>query len=228
MTPPDAPRSRTGRPPATSRSEIITATRRVIERDGWEKLTVRRLAAELGIGATTLYRHVQDREDLLVHLLNHHAEQAPPLELPEDPRERVVAAATAIHDFLKAWPWAAEVLTTDGFLARLGEPALGMVEAVVAGAEDSGCTQEEAVHVFRSIWYYTVGEILVRSRSARPDSDRDRPLHGTPDFTGFDADRLPRLAAINEQWPALSARDTFPEGLRAFVDGLLGPPTHGA
>ncbi|MGW2148310.1 TetR/AcrR family transcriptional regulator [Nonomuraea bangladeshensis] len=214
----ESSRGRTGRPPLTSREQILAAARRIIDRDGWEKLTVRRLAAELGIGATTVYHHVRDREDLLIQLLNQHADQTLSPDLPAEPRERIVAAAVAIHDSLAAWPWAAEVLTTDGFLGRLGESALRMVEAIVAAAVDHGCTPEQAVHVFRSIWYYTVGEILVRAHSEgrRPDGD-GRPAF----FVGVDLSHLPRLAALGDQWPALAARDTYREALRAFVDGLL-------
>src|ERR1700743_625660 len=55
---PDARRradpGRPGRPPAASRAQILAAARELIGRDGWEKLTVRRLAAELGVGTTTL------------------------------------------------------------------------------------------------------------------------------------------------------------------------------
>ncbi|MEV0629225.1 TetR/AcrR family transcriptional regulator [Nonomuraea wenchangensis] len=218
----ESSRGRTGRPPLTSREQILAAARRIIDRDGWEKLTVRRLAAELGIGATTVYHHVRDREDLLIQLLNQHADQTLSPDLPAEPRERIVAAAVAIHDSLAAWPWAAEVLTTDGFLGRLGESALRMVEAVVAGAVDHGCTPEQAVHVFRAIWYYTVGEILVRTHSEgrRPAGD-GRPAF----FAGADLSRLPRLAALGDQWPALAARDTYREALRAFVDGLLAQAT---
>src|ERR1700759_387843 len=45
---------RTGRPPATSRAQILAAAREVIGRDGWEKLTVRRLAGQVGVSTTTL------------------------------------------------------------------------------------------------------------------------------------------------------------------------------
>jgi len=244
-----APHGRTGRPPVTSRAEILTAARRLIDRDGWQKLTIRRLAAELGIGATTLYHHIRDKEDLLVQILNHHVLQLDRPDLPDDPRERVVAAATALHDALAAWPWAAEVLTTDGFVGLLDESALWMVEAILAGAEDHGCTPEQAVHVFRSIWYYTVGEILVRAHSARARSALEQSAPGqstlwqaeggqsTPGQTGgerpvlgpapafrtaFDASRVPRLAAIGgTRWHELALRDTYAQGLRVFVDGLL-------
>ncbi|GAB3137605.1 TetR/AcrR family transcriptional regulator [Microbispora hainanensis] len=219
----NAPHGRTGRPPVTSRAQILDAARRLIDRDGWEKLSIRRLAAELGIGTMTLYHHVRDKEDLLLLLITEYADQVPRPDLPGDPRERIIATATLIHDALAAWPWAAEVLTADGFVGRLGE-SVWMVEAIVAGAIDHGCTPDQAVHLFRHIWYYTVGEILVRAHSARQPADAGRG----PLFSGLDESRMPRLVAIGDLWRTLSAQDTYVQGLRALVDGLLahaGPET---
>jgi AcrR family transcriptional regulator len=210
-----APRGRTGRPPVTSRAHILAVTRRLIDQDGWEKLTIRRLAAEIGIAPTTLYHHVRDKEDLLLLLIHEYAAQIPRPELPADPRERIVVAATVIHDAFAAWPWTAEVLATDGFLVRLGDSARWLVETIVTGAVEHGCTPAQAVYVFRSIWYYTVGEIVVRARSAAG------PAAGEPPAGGLGVSGLPHLAAIGDQWPALAAQDTYGQGLCAFVDGLL-------
>ncbi|KUJ66604.1 transcriptional regulator [Streptomyces albus subsp. albus] len=221
MPRPPASHGRTGRPPLTSRAQILAAARQLIDRDGWEKLTIRRLAAELGIGATTLYHHIRNKEDLLILLLNSHADQVERPGLPDDPPERVIAAATAMHDALAAWPWAAEILTVDGFVGLLDESALWMVEAIVAGAEDCGCTPAQAVDVFRGIWYYTVGEILVRAHSAGRRAGAEHPADRAAFFTGLDASQVPHLVAIGDQWPVLAARDTYPQGLRAFVNGLL-------
>jgi len=214
-----SPGRRTGRPPRTSLEQILAAARVVISRDGWERLTMRGLAAEAGVGAPTLYHHVRDKEDLLVHLLDDHVGRSARPELPEHPRDRILAAATAMHEALAAWPWAAEVLTVDGFVGRLNEPALWSVETVVAAALEHGCTPEEAVTVFRSIWYYTVGEILVRAHSRqRPD---DAPGYEEEFLRGADAEQLPALTTVGGWWPAYAARDTYADGLRALVDGLL-------
>ncbi|GAP50667.1 TetR/AcrR family transcriptional regulator [Streptomyces azureus] len=216
-----APHGRTGRPPLTSRAQILVAARRLIDQDGWEKLTIRRLAAEMGIGATTLYHHIRNKDDLLLLLLNHHIEQIERPQLPGDPRQRIITAATAMHDALAAWPWAAEVLSADGFVGLLDESAMWMVEAIVAGADDYGCTPEQSVDVFRNIWYYTVGEVLVRAHSARR-RDEGRPFAYRDDL---DPSRVPHLAAIGVRWAALAARDSYPQGLRTFVDGLLAQAT---
>ncbi|WP_327290520.1 TetR/AcrR family transcriptional regulator [Streptomyces sp. NBC_01198] len=218
-----AAHGRVGRPPVTSRAQILAAARRLIDQDGWEKLTIRGLAAEIGIGATTLYHHVRDKDDLLFLLINEYADSIPHPELPADPRDRVIAAATAIHDALAAWPWAAEVLTTDGFISRLGESALWLVETIIAGAVESGCTPEQAVLVFRSVWYYTVGEILIRVRAYYNHqlAGEEVPLNAQAFPDTIDTSRLPHLASLSGQWATLAWQDTYPQGLPVFVDGLL-------
>lgn len=212
-------KGRTGRPPATSRAEILTAARRFIERDGWQELTVRRLAGELGIGTTTLYHHVRDKQDLLVQLLDEYArERVPRTEVSGDPRDRIVAAATTMHDGLAAWPWVVEALTADDVF---GESALWMVEAMVAGAVDAGCTRRQAVELYRHVWYYTAGEILVRTRAVRRRAETGTPNFSDDVFGSLDPGELPQLSAVGDQWNELSNRDTYPEGLRILVDALL-------
>ncbi|MCG5212439.1 TetR/AcrR family transcriptional regulator [Streptosporangium sp. KLBMP 9127] len=198
--------------------QIMAAARLLIDRDGWQKLTMRRLAAEAGTAPTTLYHHVRDKEDLLTQLLNDYADQIPRPPLPADPRERIITAARAIHDSLAAWPWITEILTADD---RAGEAAMWMVETIVAGAVDCGCTTEQAADLYRAIWYYTVGEILVRANAARRRGELDRPSHRDTLLSKLDPARFPHLAALADRWPALAARDTYAQGLRAFVDGLL-------
>jgi AcrR family transcriptional regulator len=217
MPRPLAPQGRTGRPPVTSRAQILAGARQLIDRDGWEQLTIRKLAAELGVGPTTLYHHVRDKEDLLLLLITAYLDQVPHPELPSTPRDRIVTAAIAIHDSLAAWPWTAEVLTVDGFIARLNESALWFVEAILAGAVDHGCTPQQAVLIFRNMWYYAAGEILVRART----KERATP----PDFDAFfsrlDESNLPQLTAVAHEWDAWVRPDTFAQGIEAVVDGLL-------
>ncbi|HIW61679.1 MAG TPA: TetR/AcrR family transcriptional regulator [Candidatus Stackebrandtia excrementipullorum] len=202
----------------TSRTQILAAARALIDREGPQKLTIRRLAGEMGIGPTTLYHYVRDKEDLQLLIVREYIEQMPPLELPDDPRERIVEATAAFHDWLIAWPWTVEFMTTDGFLPGLGPFGLGLVDEALAAAVDCGCTPDQAVYFIRDLWYYTVGEMLVRTnthRSARPVDDRTRI------FDTVDADTAPQLAAIGPRWVSLSAEDTYRRGLRAFVNGLL-------
>jgi AcrR family transcriptional regulator len=212
------PVARSGRPPSTSRAQILAGARELIERDGWRKLTIRHLAGHLGVGAATLYHHVRDREDLLVQLLDDHVAGLVRPALPDDPRERIVAVATMMHDSVAAAPWAAEVLIADDLV---GESSFWMVEAIVAAAMECGLEAGQAADLYRSVWYFTVGEILVRAHSAVRREQRSGPSFRDGAFRRIDPERLPQLAALADSWPMIAARDTYPRGLRALVDGLL-------
>jgi AcrR family transcriptional regulator len=209
-----------GRPPRTSRGDILVAARELIERDGWEQLTIRRLATAIGTSPATVYYHVRDKDDLLIQLLNHYAEQIPRPDLPADPRERIVLAATLIHDGLAALPWITEIITADDLL---GESVLWLVETMVAGAIDAGADPAAAVHLYREIWYYTAGEILVRTRRARRHAKLDRPAYRDEAFARLDAETYPQLAALAGRWSALTSEDTYAQGLHALIDGALRP-----
>ena len=58
-------RSAVGRPAQWSRAGITKVALRVADADGLEAVSMRRVAAELGTGAASLYRYVETREDLL-------------------------------------------------------------------------------------------------------------------------------------------------------------------
>lgn len=191
-----------GRPPRTSREQILSAAQTVIDRDGWERLTIRRLAGEIGMSPATVYNHVRDKDDLLVQLLGMYAEHIPRGELPSDPEERILAAARTMHDALADRPWVVDVLTTDDLL---GESALWMVEAILAAASDLGIDPDRAVHLYRNIWYLTVGEILVRARRADRRAATGGGTYRQEALARLDPNDHPQLAGLARRWEALTA-----------------------
>src|ERR1700733_15362696 len=62
-------RSQVGRPPITSRAEVLEAARRIVDEQGLERLTMRRLGAELGVDPMTIYHHVPDKAALFDGLI---------------------------------------------------------------------------------------------------------------------------------------------------------------
>ncbi|MBD0693907.1 TetR/AcrR family transcriptional regulator [Streptomyces sp. CBMA123] len=218
--PSPAPRKATGRPPRISREEVVDTARRIVDEEGVERLTMRRLATAVGSTPMALYHHVRDKEELLVLLLDDYAARTlHPVELPADPRERVLAAATAIHDALAACPWIVDVLAADDLFST---HALWFVEQIVDGLVHCGLTPERAAQGYRAIWYYTAGEIVVRATATRRRTADDRPTYREQVFAGLDPDAYPRLAQVAGHWEPLTAQDTYRDGLRALVSGLLG------
>ncbi|BDT94249.1 TetR family transcriptional regulator [Nocardia sputorum] len=208
---------RTGRPARISRTEILAAANSVIEAEGVAKLTMRRLATELGCTPMALYHHVRDKEDLLRLLLNEYADQVVWPDLPEEPRDRVRVAARAMRDALAARPWIVDILAADDLL---GVSALWVSESIVDGFVAGGLPLDRAAQAYRVIWHYTAGDLIVRARSARRAAE-DRPTFRAQVFADLDTETYPRLAALGSDYLSLAARDTYDLGLDALIDGLL-------
>lgn len=60
-----AERASTGRPARHSRDEITAVAVAIADREGLDAVSMRRVAADLGTGAASLYRYVSTRDDLL-------------------------------------------------------------------------------------------------------------------------------------------------------------------
>ena len=207
-----------GRPARISREAIVAAASMLVERDGVDALTMRKLADEVGATPMALYHHVRDKSGLLLLLLDHHAQAVEEPVWPDEPREKLIAAAVTMHDVLAARPWVAEVLTSDDLLSV---SALWLPEAIVDAAVACGLTERQAVHAYRSIWYYTAGEIIIRAGAARRRAAEGAPPYRDQVFAEIDAERYPRLASVAGEWVELAGQDTYREGLEALVAGLL-------
>ncbi|MET7641801.1 TetR/AcrR family transcriptional regulator [Streptomyces sp. NPDC005438] len=216
---PEAKRTgRTGRPPRLSQEAIISAAQRLLAVEGAGGLSMRRLARELKSTPMALYHHVRDKDELLLLLLEEHARTIPRPTLPEDPRERMIAAGQLLHDVLAGCPWIVEVLASDDLMAK---SALWIVEAMVDAAMECGLSPEQAVDAYRAIWYYTVGELLIQVSRKRRQAESPTPSHRDRTFASLSAEAYPRLSSLADRWAELTRRDTHRQSLEALVNGLL-------
>jgi AcrR family transcriptional regulator len=130
-----------------SRAEIAAAAIGIADREGIDAVTMRRVAAALGSGTMSLYRHVSGRQVLLDAMLDAVYSQ---IELPALPsgewRQDVALLARAQRGLMRSHPWVAPLiggrppllpsfLRTFEFSLRAFEGAgLGITEAAAAGA----------------------------------------------------------------------------------------------
>jgi AcrR family transcriptional regulator len=95
-------------PARTSLDAIVAAGRTILEAEGADGLTMRRVAAAVGIRAPSLYKRVRDRADLLRLILNAAgAELAASLDeaaTTGNPRRDLVALARTFRTFARRNP----------------------------------------------------------------------------------------------------------------------------
>jgi AcrR family transcriptional regulator len=85
------------------RDEVVQRALELVEAGGAEALTMRKLAAELGVTTTTIYWHVGHREDLVIALIRRLADQqAEAIVTGDTSRDRVLSAARNIWTTARA------------------------------------------------------------------------------------------------------------------------------
>ena len=109
---PDAPRGGARGPRSrVTTGRVVDVAVWLADAEGLDAVTVRRIAAELGIAPMTVYTHVDSRDDLVVLMVD-----AVHATLPLDPwstddwRQRVTAVARAELDLHDAHPWLLDVV----------------------------------------------------------------------------------------------------------------------
>jgi AcrR family transcriptional regulator len=212
---------RRGRPPRLSREAVTDAARAIVERDGIDALTMRRVARELGSSPMAIYRHVRDKDELLVLLLDRLAAELPRPSFSSDPRARLQQACRFMRDGLARYGWVVDVLAEGDLIA----PAiLWLLEEIVAAFMACGLSESQAADGYRAIWQFTVGDLIIR-RGVERTAALGRPPFVIGVLTGVDPEQLPALASVAPYWMPARGRDAYVIGLTALLDGLLSDRT---
>src|SRR3954453_19187630 len=204
---------RRGRPPTIDREAVLDAAISLLDAEGVEALTMRRLASELGVSAMTPYRYVGSKDELLIVLGDRLAARLVYPARPRDPKGAMLVLWSTIYDSLAEHAWVPEVLARRRMMAPSG---LGAIEEIHAALRDAGLSIEAAVRAYRLMWNLTLGSLLVRAGASSEEPSPQRGLRGSAD-----PGRYPMLAAAAAAWTEADDRATYHEDLEALIDALL-------
>lgn len=224
------------RQPRFNREQITAAVLKIADDEGFESLTMKRLAEELDCGIMTLYYYVRTKADLVT--LMHDSILAEILlpQLPSGWREAVSAIARRTRDVLLAHPWS--VASLNG--AQFGPNAMRHMEQSLAALDALDLDPQERLTFWGIVDDYVFGSALrtvealthVAAGENNPALLADAMTFGRKQLaTG----QFPRLSALERKQPGLrqGVRDKkpgqtmatalsaqFERGLKAILDGL--------
>ena len=161
------------------RAALLAAARRTIEQEGFEALSLRRVAEEVGVSSAAPYRHFKDKRALLAAVA---AEGFVALQEAyltvwglEKPADRLAAGARAFVDFAAARPGLFRLMFDSELLAdgvtpapNLAEPALIAYASVERGVAAALPGQGDKVVKARTIFLWsTLHGLIVLRRNRR-------------------------------------------------------------
>jgi AcrR family transcriptional regulator len=211
-----------------TRERIVTEAIALLDNDGLEALTMRTLGSRLSAGATSLYRHVANRDELIELVVD---EVYGEIEVPDQGhagawRDSVTSCADSVRAMILRHPWTATLLGGVG-LAYLGPNVLRLNEELLALFESGGFDVAEAELALSAVMSYVIGisitEAAWLSAIARSGLTEDQWIAGLRPAIEHATENHPHLKAsaeIHDQDPKQGREENFRYGLDRMLDGL--------
>lgn len=198
---------------ALSRERIAAAAVALLDEQGLNGLTMRRLAEQLGSGVMSLYWHVKNKEEVLALALDSILEYRPPqLATPLAWRAQVLHLLEDWRVIMLRHPWSASLLPRQA----LGQNILGRLELLGQALSSAGVADEELNAAIWSLWNYVMGATITRSSFDHATKENaassDQALapsgqHPTIERTGL---------LLDDDWDGV-----FVRGLGFLLDGII-------
>lgn len=197
-----------GREPL-SKERILEAALARIDEGGLEALSMRRLGADLGVEAMSLYNYFQSKDEMLDGVVEMMARE---IRVSAEPRlawqERLTETARSFRAVATAHPNAFPLFVARPVGAYLSARAI--YEGIVSTLIEAGFDETTAVQSFRALARYIVG--FAMAEAAGPGSGLAMP-------SGIEADG-PLIARVLREVAESSPDDLFEFGLDLLVRGL--------
>jgi AcrR family transcriptional regulator len=141
-----------------NRERIVRTAVEIIERDGADALSMRRVAAELGVAAMSLYNHVSNKAELLDEVAEFIMAD---MQFAADPKadwnDKARALARTFRDIAKRYPRSIQLVITR---QPRSANAVLTLELVLSAVHGAGFTGPTAVRVVRTFEMFILGSLM--------------------------------------------------------------------
>lgn len=199
-----------------SRDRIIAAAKKIADDEGLDAVTIRRIAAELGVKAMAVYHHVTNKDEILDELIDlvFSEVEAPAISGPW--RDELARRCRSMREALRRHPWAVGLMETRG---TPGPANLAGHEAVLGVLRAAGFSIPATAHAFAILDAFVYGFVLQETML-----DIVEITEIAPDFAAaINPALFPHLTEMTTQHVMSDGyrfADSFEVGLTLTLDGI--------
>jgi AcrR family transcriptional regulator len=202
-----------------SRERVLHAAIAVADASGVSALTIRSLAAELGVTPMSVYYYVANKSEILDGIVDDVFSE---IELPPgdgDWRSEIRRRAGSTRRVLARHPWAIGLLESR---KAPGPATLRHHDAMIGTLRGAGFSVEMTAHAYALLDSYVYGFAL--QEAALPFDGKDSAADvAEPIMRGFSSDEYPHLVELATKYilrPGYNFGDEFEYGLNVILDAL--------
>lgn len=221
-----------------SREQIAAAALAIADAEGFEAVSMRRIAAQLGAGTMSLYRYISTKDDLVTLMDDALMGESlvPEGELPADWRAALTMIARQTRAALLRHPWAVVSLQGRGAAGQdgsFGPNGLRHFEQSLAALDGAPLNTAAKLELLTIVDDYVMGSVLRSGEMQdRNEADPQYAAAVMEFITGqLATGEFPRIAALSQDPAAAGLTDPdrvqarFERGLALLIEhaaGVLG------
>ncbi|TAL21464.1 MAG: TetR/AcrR family transcriptional regulator [Frankiales bacterium] len=209
--------ARRGRPPKLSRDQVVEAARDLVLAEGYDAVTVRRLAAELGVSSFAVHAHMRSKDELFDDVVTELIDaRHTPVRNARSWQLALFQYALVIWETLLEHPTVVDVVQRR---VTAPESVLPDLERIALLGERAGMSPSALAEVYETVWTFVLGyAATVHARAGLDElALRSARAEGIADDHPHAADLV--LALAEQERVA-----AFPRRLRALIDALAARP----
>jgi AcrR family transcriptional regulator len=195
-----------------TREKIAAAALAIADREGFEAVSMRRVAEDLQVGTMSLYYYVKSKDDLVAVMDDALMGEALLPSLPRDWRRAMMEIAKHTHTVFIRHPWALVAMLS----APPGINAMRHMEQCLAALAETSMTARQKITLLAMVDDFVFGHAL---REAAADAAIDIEFGAAQLAAG----NFPRLTEVFGGGRIDADKDRFERGLRALLGGARTP-----
>jgi AcrR family transcriptional regulator len=197
-----------------SPERVAAAALELLDREGLDALSMRRLAAELGVGTMTLYGYFRSKDELLDAVVDAAVAEREPFSFEGSWQEQIRRLMQASRRNLSRHPGLVKVRADRPVLRP---EALRFAETGMTILRGAGFDRADAARAFRLLFTYVFGYVSFSPEGTAAEAKRDARAA----TAALPPDEYPALNEASEELAeAMAGQETFDFGLERIVDGL--------
>lgn len=218
---PAAARRQVSRNPSPTTEQIVTAAMAIADNEGLAGLSMRRVAAEMGVATMSLYRHVANKDDLLLRMMDAALrERRLPAETSEEWRDRLELVARMLWETFRRHVWLAPALSLTRPQPIAG--GLAYTEWVLAALDGCGLSPADMLTTHMTLVNYVRGTAVNLEPEVEAEAESGLSAEQWMDNQdkSVQTGQIPTFERLDVVSFDLDLDELFEFGLQRLLDGI--------